>query len=141
CSELGGGRSVVSNRLLIDVVVQEKRVDQSSMISCVKNAISGPQESLTITRKNIRKPGARGNVVFGRVNHAGLGVVWIYDGRLGNCGIVVTQAKTQQKPGVESVLVLPIEAIRHQVGVDRWVAETLGIGGPVLGSRSVPTEV
>ena len=75
------------------------------------------------------------------MNHAGLGVIWIHDGRLGYGGIVVAQAKVQHQAGVKAVLVLPIEAIRYKIGVDLRVSETLGVGGPVFGSRGVPTEI
>src|SRR5207249_4546940 len=113
--------------MLIYVVIQEQSVDQSGLIPREKDPISGSKKGLTIPGKTIGKPRARGKVVFGGVNHAGLGVIWIHDGRLGYGGIVVAQAKVQHQAGVKAVLVLPIEAIRYKIGVDLRVSETLGV--------------
>ena len=132
---------VIADGRLIHAVAQEEVLDQTCLIARVEHPVTGADQRLVVFGQRVRHSNARGPVVLRRVDVTRRRIVGIDDSRLGNGSVFVSDAVVEQQAGIDPELVLPIEAIVDQVGVDNWISEGLGIGIPVLGASRVSAEI
>ena len=107
--ELRRSARVVGDRLLVDVIIQEQRVDQARLDAGEKDAVAGAEDGLAAGADGVRKAGARREIVLGRVDPARLRVVRIDDRRLRDPGVVVADADVEDQVGRDAVLILRIQ--------------------------------